>query len=364
MFFHSKRVKKISKLKRSLACILTGACLVALSGCGKLENTRVVLTTGFTGDELFRIEDMSCTEAEFMVFLINSQDTYVEGFGKDILSVKVGESTMEESIKENCLATLAQIKAMNLLAVENGIELTDSEKDMAITAGQEYYSSLNEEEISAMDGITKEQIISLYEEYATANKLYEYIIRDINPEISDDEARTITVEQIVLRTWEIDSNGEQVPMEQSKKDAVYSKANQILREIGEGAEFGTLVENYNEAEEGTISFGKGEVDPVLEEAAFNLDSNEVSGIIETDNSYVILKCVNTFNREETEANKVRIVEERKREVFGEKYDAFVANLSKVLNTDKWNKLKLADSDRITTSSFFEVYRKYFDEPDI
>ena len=59
---------------------------------------------------------MSCTEAEFMVYLINSQDTYVEGFGKDILNVTIGDAGMGDSIKENSLATIAQIKAMKKVA--------------------------------------------------------------------------------------------------------------------------------------------------------------------------------------------------------------------------------------------------------
>ncbi len=346
---------------RKLICAITCAMLLAMTGCSSLDNTKVVLTTGFTGDELFRIEDMSCTEAEYMVYLINSEDTYIEGFGKDILNANVGDSTMENSIKENCLASIAQIKAMNLLAAENGIELSDSEKALATQAGGEYYSSLNAEEIKAMAGITKEQIINLYVEYATANKLYEYIIRDINPEISDDEARTITVEQIVLNTWTLDSKGEKVSMSDSEKQSVYNTASQILKQVREGTDFDVLVEQYNEAEEGTVSFGKGEVEQTIEDAAFNLDTDEVSGIIEASDAYVILKCVSTFNREETEANKVRIVEERKKEVFGEQYNAFIKDLSRILNTDLWNSIKFAESDQVTTKDFFDIYNNYFSE---
>ena len=294
-----------------------------------------------------------------MVYLINSENTYVEGFGRDILSVRVGDSDMQSNIKENCLATISQIKAMNLLARENGIELTETEMEQVLAATDEYYSSLNSDEISAMANVSKDEIEELYREYATAYKLYEYIIRDINPEISDDEARTITVQQIVLNTWELDSMGEKVSVSDTEKQNVYNTAGQILRQVSEGADFDTMVEQYNEAEEGTISFGKGELDKTIEDAAFNLDNGEVSGIIETEDAYVILKCISTFNREETEANKVRIVEERKKEVFGEKYDAFAENLSRILNTDMWNKITITDSDNVKTSSFFDVYTKYF-----
>ncbi len=39
---------------------------------------------------------------------------------------------------------------------------------------------------------------NLYREYAMADKVYQLIIQDINPEISDDEARKITVQQILF----------------------------------------------------------------------------------------------------------------------------------------------------------------------
>lgn len=329
------------------------------SGCGSLSNTKVVLTTGFSDNELFRIEDLTCTLPEFMVYLVNSQNGYVQGFGSEILGVSVGNATMEDSIKNNCLATIAQVKAMNLLAAENGIELTEAEESQVAAAADEYYSSLSAEEIEAMKGITAQEIEVLYKEYATANKLYEYIIRDINPEISDDEARTITVEQIVLNTWKLDSLGEKVALSDSDKKTVYNTARQILQQLHDGTDFDVLIEQYNEADEGTVSFGKGEVDEKLEEAAFNLDTGEISGIIETDSSYVILKCVSTFNRQETEANKVRIVEERKREVFGQQYDVFISGLSKVMNNNLWKKIKLEDSENVKTTSFFEVYNKHF-----
>ncbi len=355
----SKRfIDRYKKILVVASMIMAFACM---SGCAELENTKVVLTAGFSGDELFRIEDMTCTKAEYMVYLVNMQNSYIKGFGKDILNVSAGTLTMEESIKENCLSTIAQIKAMNLLAQNSGIELTEAEKNEAQAAGEEYYSSLNDDEIAVMGAISKEQIITLYEEYATADKLYEYIIRDINPEISDDEARTITVQQIVRNTWQLDSKGDKVAIGEKEKEAVYNTSAQILRQLHEGADFDVLIEQYNEADEGTLSFGKGEVDKTLEDAAFNLDNGEISGIIETNDAYVILKCVSTFNREETEANKVRIVEQRKREVFGEQYDAFVEDLSRILNTDLWNKIKLEPADSVTTTSFFDIYKKHFGE---
>lgn len=359
VFFTEKRIRKMAKTIAAL--MLSASMAFSLTGCAKLENTKIVLITGFTENELFRIEDKSCSESEFMVYLVNTQNSYEAGFGDGIWNVNIGDENMEGYVKDKCLSTIAQVKAMNLLAAESGIELTEPEISNAHAAASDYYSSLTDEDKKAMKGINEETLQEMYVEYATADKLYDYIIRDINPEISDDEARTITVEQIVLNAWELDSKGDRVALEGAQREAVRSKAQQILNQLNEGTDFSVLMEQYNEAEEGTVSVGKGDVAPEIETAAFNLDNGEVSSIIETGDTYVILKCISTFNREETEANKIRIVEEKKREVFGEQYDEFAAKLSRVLNEDLYKKIHISETVDGTSVNFFDVYRNHFGE---
>ena len=64
----------------------------------------------------------------------------------------------------------------------------------------------------------------MYEEYALAGKVYEYLIADINPEISDDEARTITVQDILIKTYSLNENGERVPYSTQAKQEAYQRA--------------------------------------------------------------------------------------------------------------------------------------------
>ena len=339
------------------------SCVALLTGCvpqlSSGDNIKIVLTTGFEKNEVFRIEDVSCSLSEIMVYLINTQDQYESTLGNGIWDAKVKGQNLEDSVKESCLAKISQIKTMNLLAQQNGIILSDGEKAQAQKAAEEYYGSLNDTEKTAMDNVSLPMITQMYEEYALADKLYQYTIRDINPEVSDDEARKLTVQQIFYKTYTLDATGQKVSVSDTQKEQIYQKMKQIQKQIASGTAFEMLAEKYNEADAVTISFGKGEVDAALETAAFNLATDEVSDIIETTDGYEIIKCVTTFNKSETEANKVRIVEERKKEAFGKQYDDFADNLTRELNTELWNKIKLVHDSKITTSSFREVYDKYF-----
>ena len=268
--------------------------------------------------------------------------------------------TLEENIKETVLAQLAQQKTMNLLARQNGVALSEEEEARVMQAAETYFQSLSEEEKSALQ-ITVKDVEELYREYALARKVYQYIIKDINPEISDDEARTITVQYIYFRTCVLDGTGKKIEYSEEEKQEILRKAEEVRFQLkNEEADFEELILKYSDSEEGTCSFGKGEKDQAFEDAAFNLETDEISDIVETPDGYYLIKCISTFNRTETDANKVKIVEKRREEVFGQEYEDFVAALTRNLNEDLWQSVSLAGTENITTSDFFDVFDKYFD----
>lgn len=346
--------------RRMTAALLT-VLLLLLSGCmDSLKGSKVVLTTGFEKNEVFRIEDMSCTLPEAMVYLINTKNRYESVYGREIWNVSLDGVTLEENIKETVLAQLAQQKTMNLLARQNGVALSEEEEARVMQAAETYFQSLSEEEKSALQ-ITVKDVEELYREYALARKVYQYIIKDINPEISDDEARTITVQYIYFRTCVLDGTGKKIEYSEEEKQEILRKAEEVWFQLkNEEADFEELILKYSDSEEGTCSFGKGEKDQAFEDAAFNLETDEISDIVETPDGYYLIKCISTFNRTETDANKVKIVEKRREEVFGQEYEDFVAALTRNLNEDLWQSVSLAGTENITTSDFFDVFDKYFD----
>lgn len=354
------------KKKRLRRCLAIGTAFVlglsSLTGCSAKEDngTKVVLTTGFAKDEVFRIEGISCKLPEIMVYLTNSQNQYESVYGTQIWDASVEGVTLEQNVKDTTLARIAQIKTMNLLAKEHEVELSEQEKELVQKAADVYYNSLNEKERELM-GVTEDTILNLYAEYALANKVYNFIIRDINPEISDDEARTITVQHVLIKTYALDGAGTKIEYTEDAKADAYARAQEVLKLAQEGSEFEELIEQYSEDSKGTYSFGKGDMEPEFEKAAFNLETDEISGIVETKFGYHIIKCISTFDREETDANKIKIVEERKKEVFGQEYDTFVKSLVRDLNEKLWNDVTFIHDEEVTTSDFFDVYGEYFKE---
>ncbi|MDE7321432.1 MAG: peptidylprolyl isomerase [Lachnospiraceae bacterium] len=336
--------------------------LMLMTACGlqngEYKKTKIVLTTGFDKDEVFRIDEISCTLPEIMVYLTNTKNQYEQALGSQIWQTSYNGETLEANIKETVLARLARIKAMNLLAGKYGITLSDTELDNADKASGMYYESLNDRERELLKADQK-LLRRMYEEYALAGKVYQYLIADINPEISDDEARTITVQHILIKTYSLNDQGERVPYSEDDKKEAYRRANEALRKARDGEEFMGLIAEYSEDSNPSYSFGKGTMEAAFEEAAFNLGTDEISGIVESEHGYHIIKCISTFDRDETDRNKVKIVEQRRKEVFNEEYSGFVGGLTRNLNQKLWDSVRFLEDDMVTTSSFFEIYKKIF-----
>ena len=328
-----------------------------LTGCGK-DATTVVLTTGFDEDVVFKIEDLACTKPEVLVYLVNIENVYDGVFGDEIWKVPFGDGDVESQYKESILARLAQIKAMNLLARDMEVSLTDTEKELVDGAAKEYFSSLSSEEIAYM-GVDEAMIQKMYSEYAIANKVYEVVTESVNPEISDDEARTVTVRSILIKTYSMDANGNRIEYSEDMKNDAMRRAYDISARIKAGEEFEILAADYNEDEKSLYSFSRGVMPKIIEDTAFNMSEDEVSEVINTEYGYHIIKCITNFDEEQTDLSKLEIVKTRKEQAFTEKYDGFISSLTSSINKDLWDMIKYERSDKVTTTGFFETYDKLF-----
>ncbi len=354
----NRKWKRAGRAGRRLLCLLACmALLAALTGCR--DDTEIVLTTGFYENEVFRIERMSCYTPEIMIYLTNIRNQYEDVFGEEIFAQSIDGLPIEESIKQTVLARIAKIKMMNLMAEYYEIVLDERELELAENAAAEYYQSLSDEEIEAMDGATQETALQLYKEYALANKVYQYLVQGVDQEISDDEARTVTVHQIFLSTTYDRGNGEWADVSEAERETVYRQAESICERIAAGEDFSALASEYSDAEELEAYYRKGDQEETLTEAVFNLAQDEVSGIIEGERGYYIFRCISTYDMEQTEAAKREILRERQQEMFGQIYTMFIGDKHCYLNEDLWNSVTFTGQAAGATSNFFDIYAKYF-----
>ena len=344
------------RIYKFITCLLLVSLL--LTGCGAKKDKEIILTTGFGEDEVFKMGESVCTLDEVMVYVADLQKQYEKAYGSQIWNTSIDGVSLENNVKEVALARISQVKAVCLMAQQRGVTLSDEELDLVKKAAEEYYQTYSESERKTL-GIKKDTVERLYTEYALSKKVYDSIIKDVNPEISDDEARSITVKQIYIKTYNYDDDGGLSPYDDNHKQQARQKAADLRKRLENGEDFDTLAFENSDSDQITVSFGKGDVDTSLEVAAFDLSKDELSDVIETEYGFYIVKCLSTFDREETEENKLKIVDRRKQEAFNGEYEDFVSSVTIKLNKELWESVSFTQTGLSEGKGFFEIFDEYF-----
>ena len=314
----------------------------------------VVVTGGFAEGEVFRINTLSCSRSEMNIYLTNMANAYEATFGEQIWTTSAGNTTIEDAFKETVLAKVTRIKVLNLMAKEEKISLSGDEKKSLKKAAKAYMKTLSKNEKAEL-GADEDLVYQMYSEYALAEKVYNSIVDEVNFEISDDDARSITVEQIFIKTYHEDTHGRLTDYSDAAKAEAKERALAIREKAVTESDFESLCALYNEEDESTHTYRRGEMPEAYENVAFALEEGEISYVITTDDGYYIVKCISTYERKATNENKEAIINEAKRKAFEEKYNEFLPNVIANINEKEWENIKIIHNAEMKTDLFFDIY---------
>ena len=307
---------------RTLAAIVLAAA--AVCGCG----VRETLLSGGKGEREYG-------KAETMVIVTTERLRYEELYTDKIWDTVVdGDgTTFEETLLSQIHDFLKELKIMSCMADEEKVSLSGKEQELARQAAEQYMGKLK----SAGESfeIDKDAVESLYEDYWKAEKLVETLIGSLNLEVSDSEAKVITVDEIVL------------------SDKV--QADETLKKVRtEGADFMTVAKEVSEDQEIEKKIFRGMRTDAYEKAAYALAAGETSGVIEADGKYYILRCVNDYDEAATKIRKEEMIREKKNEAFYEIYSEYAAKVHLAKDDSLWKNLSITDGEK-TSADFFEIF---------
>lgn len=347
----------MGKLKKLVsAAVVAAVCTAALTGCGC---RKVYFSTGLGDDEIFKINGTATTLEEAMLYLTCEKNLYENSYGSEIWKQNLSEGmTLMDYVKDTVKERLAQVSALNQLAKSRDITLSEKEKNKVAKAAEAFYNGLTEEEIEYMD-VNLKSVTNAYTKYALAEKVYDELTGDVNPEVSDADALVIKVQSIYIKTYNLDSEGNRTDYTKEEKKAAKEKMKELLSEVKtEGVDFSEIANKYSDAEQIEYTFGKGEMVEEFEQAAFALKQDQISRIISTDSGYYIIKCIEDYMIEETQANKERLIENAKDEAFKAIYKPYVESVSSEFNDRLWDSLGFEEKANVKTCNFYDIYNKY------
>lgn len=307
--------------------------VVLCTGC-TIDGKEVYFASKCGWHTVFKIGELSCPQEEAKVYLANYKNLYGNVYGTDLWNGEYNTEDMESSIKDAAIAHLIHVYALDVYAQDQDISLTEAEEAAAKTAAETYFASLSRQEKS-YTGATQKDIENMYLHYALAEKVYKDLMGSVDENVSEDEARVMDAYVLFVTDEEL--------------------AKEIETQLHNGATFERLASTYNEGESIHTSFGRGTYDEAVESVVFQLEDEQCSDRIAADGGYYFFQCLDKYDEELSEQNKIKIVQQRQEQaltdVIAQQEQKYYSDFNQTL----WDKITIAGNDKITTNSFFTVF---------
>ena len=338
--------------KKFAAAGLTAAMGVSmLAGCGnkdaKIDGTKTAVTINDEAVSLGAVSFQARFQQAYMYQMYSQYFGTTQIF--DQVMDESTEKTYGDQIKESVLENIEELVLIKQHAADYDVAL-DDEKKAEIEKIAQAYIDENDEKVRAQIGASKEDVVYLLELQTIQDMMREPMAKDVDTEVSDDEAQQTTITYLSLaKKTEEDLAADESAADESVSDESLSdesvseetKAAQLEeanKEVKENAEkiLADLKASDNAAEadmteiaakyDDTLTAASGQfttndptdttLDAGVVEAAAELKDGEVCDkVIESDTHYYVFRVDKTFAKDETEAKKQEIVKQRKTEAY-------------------------------------------------
>ena len=345
--------------KKFAAAGLTAAMGVSmLAGCGnkdaKIDGTKTAVTINDEAVSLGAVSFQARFQQAYMYQMYSQYFGTTQIF--DQVMDESTEKTYGDQIKESVLENIEELVLIKQHAADYDVAL-DDEKKAEIEKIAQAYIDENDEKVRAQIGASKEDVVYLLELQTIQDMMREPMAKDVDTEVSDDEAQQTTVTYLSLaKKTEEDLAADESAADESVSDESLSdesvseeaKAAQLEeanKEVKENAEkiLADLKASDNAAEadmtaiaakyDDTLTAASGQfttndptdttLDAGVVEAAAELKDGEVCDkVIETDTHYYVVRVDKTFAKDETKAKKEQIVKDRKTEAYNNLIDTW------------------------------------------
>lgn len=298
-------------------------------------NNKIVITTGFNDDDLFKISGKAISLKESMIIFLNEKEGYDKGLDDEFWNIKYNGKTMFQYFKDKAKEQIIKLNVLAEYAKKENISLSDEENEIIKKISKAYIEKADKDVLEKY-GIKEADVVSVITKIMLVKELYVETVNNYEVEISDEEARIMYANYIVV---------------DADKENAKEVINEISGKLAEGSDLKSIVEKYEYATyyEGYLSrqdFDKaGDV-------VFELKNGELSEIIESRGKLYIVKCINDYDEAMTSSNKQILLEKMKNDEFSESYKPFENSLDIEFNDKLWEDIKLDEnSDKVGVNLF-------------
>lgn len=287
----------------------------------------VIIVSDLNKAEVINIDGQSVSAGYFNYCMYNMELIFAQSMGLSVEQVEqswntaLGDVSLGKYVVDMTTENISIIKAAKTNAKQKKIELTDEELKNIDNQLASFKAELgNDEEVfkTVLDliGTTEKDIEQYLNDISIMDKLY----AKYSDELGMDEKQIksyldknyIQAQHVLISTQGLSDK------EKAQKKEL---AQQVYEFARQGMDFEKLIETYGEdpgmeySPEGYL-FTKGEMVKEFEDIAFNLKVGKISGVVETQYGYHIIKRVeNQYDKEIYNQIRTMLVEDSVQSMF-------------------------------------------------
>lgn len=336
----------------------------------KAEDGAVDTTINYKKDDVALTIDNENVTMEEMLYYIYSYESQIDYmdqmyqyyFNTSYWDMEIEEGkTIRQDAKDQAIDTATRYEVLYKEAVKNDYSLTDEEIATIKENSTAVIEQMSKEQL-ALTGFTEEAIIEIQKKWAITDKYYEDLIDsfDIDDEaikkgIDKEQYKEYSTEYIMVPTATADEEGNLTPVSADEKKAAKEKIKAIYdkvkksKNLEDGITDGDSDVNYTD-----LSFLPNDenetTNKTFMEEAMKLANGEISGIVETEEGYYIIKMIdNNATTSYDEAVKTAI-EEAEGARFDEEFEKIKEGYDIKINDEVWDKVVMGNNTIIPVSA--------------
>lgn len=302
------------------------------------EKEKEIKSSPYVGETILKVDDEKVSYSEMIIYLKYIQSYYEDIFGDTIWEYNLGKQTIGDLAKQDVINTIVERKISRSKWNEYDVTITEEDEVKIKEDSSDYMNNITDDVINYY-GITEEIVYQFFFDNLIAERVYDATTMDVDTNISDDEAKQITIQYLLISSKKTDNEGNSVLASEEEKRAAYVAAQELLIEATNTDDFEAFARSNSDHAQTEITFGKGELGQGIEEAAFALKTGEMSNIIEDKDGYLILYCVDDYNEDATLEKKEEIIDERQVEKFQELFNEWQKDVDVKLYEKVWEEVK-------------------------
>lgn len=326
--------------KKWLAAGMLLVAMASVTACGKKETDRTEknanVESSFETKDLkmdtciMAVGDEEVSLNEYLFYVYQLRSAYDETMTTDVwgYEYKEGEN-LGTYFKKQIVKEIAQVKIICTEAEKQGYELTEEEANEANVEAGQFMENLSSD--AEEYRLSRELVANIYKEHALAKKMYDVIGGTIQTNVSDEEAKQVSVAYVEVLTKGTDRDGNEVDLSEEEKQSALQRANQLKDSAAATEDFVEFARSNSDVAEYEKKIRLDTKPAQLIEAAFAMENGQVSDVIATEEGYYILYCQEAYDPEKQDQYKESILEDREKEAFQKAYAAWKVNYKVVVS---------------------------------